>query len=387
MRPSRSVSAVMMPASAPRPRPARTGRVASSSLNPWSAVSGVRSSCEAMATNSDFMRSISTTCRVAAVTFSASSSANRRWRAASRAFSSARPTWAASAGERAPLVGAGCRPRARPRARRPAPPRRRAAPRSSGAAGPGRRPSGTKSGSPPASTRGHRASPRTTLAAARHRQPVAVLHDQADRVGVEPRLPGRRAAGRARSRAACRRRARAARRAASRSARAAGRGVRAPASDAGRPRRAAARRSAALERPAGVGPRARARRARTARSSSTAASAPATPPPAAPKRSAASTTGNVSRHGASSEAGSALDAATARTVIAGSASATRPRCPLSPTPGADTHRRRRPRRASAGHQAAGARQSSQQLTDSEQRQVEGAPAAISSARGSSGSTR
>jgi len=72
-------------------------RVASSSLKPCSAVSGVRSSWEAIATKSDFMRSISTTWRVAAVTFSASSSAKRRWRAASRAFSSARPTWVASA--------------------------------------------------------------------------------------------------------------------------------------------------------------------------------------------------------------------------------------------------------------------------------------------------
>ena len=61
------------------------------SLNPCSAVSGVRSSCDAMATNADFARSSSSSSRLAVETRSASSDANRRCRETSRAFSRARP--------------------------------------------------------------------------------------------------------------------------------------------------------------------------------------------------------------------------------------------------------------------------------------------------------
>src|SRR5438093_1254352 len=96
IRPRRAASAPMIPAIR-RTSSGASERAARISLNPRSAVSGVRSSCEATATKADFARSSSSRWRVAVATRASSSSANRRARDVSRAFSSATATWAPSA--------------------------------------------------------------------------------------------------------------------------------------------------------------------------------------------------------------------------------------------------------------------------------------------------
>ena len=154
-------------------------RVASSSLKPCSAVSGVRSSCEAMATNSDFMRSISTSCRVAAVTFSRQlvgepPLARRQPRVLEREpdVGGQRRERARSSAGMSPARSTASAPTAPPRAPSGATKQRRGASRAAEVRA-------RTAGSPLSSTRAT-AEPRTTLAAAGHRQPAAVLHGQAD---------------------------------------------------------------------------------------------------------------------------------------------------------------------------------------------------------------
>src|SRR2546425_278185 len=79
IRPRRAASAPMIPAIR-RTSSGASERAARISLNPWSAVSGVRSSCDATATKTDFARSSSSRWRVAFATCRSSSSANRRAR-------------------------------------------------------------------------------------------------------------------------------------------------------------------------------------------------------------------------------------------------------------------------------------------------------------------